>query len=86
MSYRQNRQTAGRVIDGLAFIVTPADNKLHTLNAAGTLLWQLAKAELSVDEAAEALTRDFEVDLETARRDAQVCLDDLVAREILVRE
>ena len=30
--YRRNPQTAGRIIDGQAFVVTPADNKLHTLN------------------------------------------------------
>ena len=45
--YRRNPQTAGRVIDGQAFVVTPDDNKLHTLNGAATLLWQLTAAGAS---------------------------------------
>lgn len=82
--YRRNPQTAGRVIDGLAFVVTPDDNKLHTLNGAATHLWRLAQQGLSADDAADALCAEYEVDRETARQDARACLDDLVARQILV--
>lgn len=84
--YCRNPQTAGRVIDGQAFVVTPDDNKLHTLNGAATLLWKLASAGASVDDAAAALCKEYEVDLATARGDAAACLDDLVARHILVVE
>lgn len=84
MRYRRNPQTAGRVIDGLAFIVTPDDNKLHTLNGAATHLWRLAEQGLSADDAAAALCAEYEVDRNTAGRDAAACLDDLVARQILV--
>lgn len=84
--YRRNPQTAGRVIDGQAFVVTPDDNKLHTLNGAATMLWQLTAAGASVDDAAAELCKQYEVDLATARADAAACLDDLVARHILVVE
>ena len=83
--YRRNPLIAGRVIDGLAFVVTPDDNKLHTLNEAATLLWNRAgTGELSVDDAAAALCSEYEVDEATARGDAEACLDDLVKRQILV--
>ncbi|HVK73796.1 MAG TPA: PqqD family protein [Kofleriaceae bacterium] len=82
--YRRNPQTAGRVIDGQAFVVTPDDNKLHTLNGTATQLWQLAAAGLSTDEAAAALCAEYEIDRATAERDAAAFLDDLVARQILV--
>ena len=82
--YRRNPQTAGRVIDGQAFVVTPDDNKLHTLNGTATRLWQLAAAGLSPDEAAAALCAEYEIDGATAERDAAAFLDDLVARQILV--
>ena len=82
--YRRNPQLAGRVIDGLAFVVTPDDNKLHTLNAQATALWKLAADGCTVDAAAEALVRDYQVDLPTARRDVAACIDDLVTRRILV--
>ncbi len=86
--YRRNPQTAGRVIDGQAFVVTPDDNKLHTLNGAATTLWALAAAAtataISVDEAAEALCSEYEIDRETAAQDAGECLEDMVARQILI--
>lgn len=82
--YRRNPQTAGRVIDGQAFIVTPDDNKLHTLNGAATQLWVLAAKEITTDDAATALCEEYEIDRETATRDAEACLDDMVARQILV--
>jgi Coenzyme PQQ synthesis protein D (PqqD) len=84
--YRRNPQTAGRVIDGLAFIVTPDDNKLHTLNGAATHLWRLATTAISPDDATEALCAEYEIDRDTASRDAVACLDDMVARQILVVE
>lgn len=84
--YRRNPLIAGRVIDGLAFVVTPEDNKLHTLNEAATHLWNRALAGLSADDAAAALCEEYEIDDITARRDAEACLDDLVARQILIIE
>lgn len=85
-SYRRNPQTAGRIIDGQAFVVTPDDNKLHTLNDAATLLWTLAAQGASVAAAAALLCQEFEVDPGTAQVDAAACLDDLVARRILLVE
>ncbi len=82
--YRRNPQTAGRVIEGQAFIVTPDDNKLHTLNGAATQLWVLAAKEITSEDAATALCEEYEIDRETAARDATACLDDMVARQILV--
>lgn len=84
--YRRNPQTAGRIIDGQAFVVTPDDNKLHTLNGAATLLWTLAAQGASIAEAADALCGAYDVDAGTAAADAAACLDDLVARHILVVE
>jgi hypothetical protein len=82
--YRRNPQTAGRVIDGQAFVVTPDDNKLHTLNGAATTLWTLAGTGISVDDAAEALCSEYEIDRETAGKDAAEFLEDLRGRQILV--
>jgi hypothetical protein len=85
--YRRNPQTAGRVIDGQAFIVTPDDNKLHTLNGTATQLWVLAGANaITAEDAASALCDEYEIDRETAETDAAACLDDMVARQILVEE
>lgn len=85
-TYRQNPQTAGRVIDGLAFVVTPDDNKLHTLNAAATRLWRLAAGGCTAEGAAVELCAHYDVDHDTALRDAEACLRDLAARHILLAE
>lgn len=84
--YRRNPQTAGRIVDGLAFVVTPDDNRLHTLNGAATKLWTLAHAPITATQAADALVEMYDVDAETAARDAVECLEDMVRRAILVAE
>jgi hypothetical protein len=81
--FRHSPRTAGRIVDGLAFVVTPSDNRLHTLNAAGTEIWQRARDGCTLAEAAAALTRRFEVTPERAETDAGTFLADLVARGIL---
>jgi hypothetical protein len=75
-SYRQNPRTAGRVIDGMAFIVTPEDNKLHSLNATGTVIWVLTETNRTVSQVADALSRRFRVDEAQALDDAaRFCAD-----------
>lgn len=86
MRYRRHPHTAGRIIDGLAFVVTADDNKLHTLNAAATRLWQLAAQGCTAEQAADELVVHYEVDRDTALRDAAQCLDDMVSRQILAVE
>ena len=85
--YRRNVHTAGRVIDGLAFVVTPDDNRLHELNGSATRLWQLAgERDVTEDDCVAALVEVYEVDEATARRDVSTLLDDLVTRQILLAE
>jgi len=84
--YRKHPLTAGRLVDGLAFVVTAEDNKLHTLNDTASHLWQLCDDGLTVEAAAESLVESFDVALTTARNDARECLDELVSRDILTIE
>jgi hypothetical protein len=84
-SYRQNPRTAGRVIDGVAFIVTPDDNKLHSLNTTGTEIWVLTESIRSLTQVAEGLSRRFRVDEARARDDASRFCADLCERGILER-
>lgn len=82
-SYRQNPRTAGRVIDGMAFIVTPDDNKLHSLNATGTEIWVLTETDRTLGQVADALSRRFRVDQTRALDDAARFCADLCERGIL---
>lgn len=85
-TFHQNPRTAGRVIDGTAFVITPHDNRLHTLNATGTLVWELADRPITLDRVAHALAARFTVDLDRARADAERFVADLCARGILSAE
>ena len=84
--YRKHPLTAGRVLDGIAFVVTADDNKMHTLNGSGSLLWQLGSDGLTVQEGAEAICAEYEIDLETARADVQECLRSFVDQGLMVAE
>lgn len=82
--YRRHPLSAGRIVEGLAFVVTADNNRLHTLNTTGTELWALAAgAGVTPEEAARALVEKFEVDLEVAMEDAEECLRSFVERGIL---
>lgn len=84
--YRRNPLTAGRVIDGQAFVVTSDDNKLHTLNRTAARLWQIAADAITPETAAKDLCEHFEVEYEKALSDCKLCLEDLVARGIIVAD
>ncbi|MCP4448943.1 MAG: PqqD family protein [Myxococcales bacterium] len=86
--YRKNPQTAGRIVDGLAFVVTPDDNKLHTLNSTGTELWRLAQEAdgLSVERAAKEFVAKFQVEQQVAVADVEQCLDAFAKAGIFVKE
>ena len=85
LAFRQNPRTAGRVIDGLAFVITPDDSKLHALNRTGTRIWELAGDGCTLEQVAEMLARQFAVEAPRARADAEQFCMDLVQRGILVR-
>ncbi len=86
--FRKNPLSAGRIVDGLAFVVTAEDNTLQTLNSTGTLLWKLAQQEsgVTVEMGAKALVEAFQVDLAQAEGDVNECLQAYVRKGILVQE
>lgn len=84
-TYTKSDQTAARVIDGVAFIVTADNNTLHALNETASELWNAAQeGGFTLEQVVRDLTSNYEVDAETARRDVEECVEDLVARGILV--
>jgi Coenzyme PQQ synthesis protein D (PqqD) len=86
VTYRQHPRAAGRVIDGVAFVITPDDHKLHSLNGTGTQVWQRCAGGATLDDVTRALVLAFQVDETRARADAERFLSDLVARQLLAEE
>lgn len=72
------------MIGEAAFVVTPDDSTLHTLNRTGAAIWAAAAEARTLDELAELVCRRFDVAPERARVDVARFVDDLVARQILV--
>ena len=81
--YKKHPLTAGRIVDGLAFVVTADDNKLHTLNETGTEIWALASSGVTHEQACQVLVEKFEVTVETAREDVAACLELFVNTNVL---
>jgi coenzyme PQQ synthesis protein D (PqqD) len=85
--YRQNPRTADRVIDGVAFVVTPDQQAFYTLNGVGTRIWQLAARAVTLDEIVGFLIDRFDVPSpEQARADAAAFCAHLVARGMFLEE
>lgn len=84
--YTRHPQLAGRVVDELAFVVTAANNKLHCLNSTATRIWELCAEPRQSSDVAEAIADEFDVPYNDALLDVQACMDDFVAREILVAD
>jgi hypothetical protein len=79
----QNPRAAWRVYDGEAVIVSPEDSTLHTLNAVGTLIWQAADGRTPLGAIVARVVDAFEVDADTAARDAACFVEHLCRRGLL---
>jgi hypothetical protein len=82
-AFRQNPQTASRVIDRVAFVVTTHGNKLHTLNRVGTHIWELLAEPREIEDIGRAVEEQFEVDATSARADAERFCAKLVSLGLL---
>jgi hypothetical protein len=85
---------AWRSWDGEVVILAPAghfagapaeqqDGAEHDLNEVGSRIWELCDGARSVAEIARALVEEFDVDEETARRDAAGFVAGLLAQRLL---
>ncbi len=74
---------AARVFSGEAVIITPAENTVRMLNAAGSRIWELADGTRTVEQITETLTQEFDVDLAQARSSVTAFIDELAAKGLL---
>lgn len=81
---QQDPRIASRVLAGEAVVVTPHDSLLHQLDEVGTFLWERATGERPLSALVDELCESYEVDRETAERDAEEFVQALVERGMLV--
>jgi len=79
----QHPRVASRVLEEEAIILTPGDNRLYTFNSVGTYIWELADGKRKVGEIVTEICEEFDVEAETARRDALEFIENFVQKGIL---
>ena len=81
----RSNEIAARELGGEMIIMSASDSSLYTLNEQAAAIWQAADGVTPLAEIAEhVLCVKFEVDAETAYRDALGFVDDLSAHGILL--
>jgi DNA-binding ferritin-like protein (Dps family) len=60
---------AWRVFEDGAVVVSPTESVMHSLNAVGTRVWELADGTLTIGEILDEIVEEFEVDPAQAESD-----------------
>jgi hypothetical protein len=78
-------EVAARSLDGEMMIMSARDSTLFTLNPTGTIIWQAADGETTLEEIVEQrICAEFEVDTAEALKDAESFVHDLAGHGILL--
>ena len=75
---------AARMLGGEMMIMSAVDSTFFTLNEVATIIWQSADGRTSLSEIVEKVCREFEVEPDSARRDAEQFVDELSPHGILL--
>jgi hypothetical protein len=76
---------ASRLLGGEMMIMSTVDSTFFTLNPVATVIWQAADGRTPLSEiVAERVCSEFDVDFETAHRDAQGFVEELSSHGILL--
>jgi hypothetical protein len=71
------------VYDREAVILLAVDSTLNTLNAVGTLIWEVADGKTPVSAIVARVCEEFDVEPAEARRDATAFIEKLCQRGLL---
>ena len=82
----RNENTASRIIDGQAVIMTLGDNTLHTLNDVGSRIWELCNAPKTFEEIITVINEEYTASCEEVRADCEVFVQEMVTKGMLTLE
>jgi hypothetical protein len=83
---KPSRDVAARMMADEMVIMSVKDSKVFSLNPTASLIWSAADGATPLREiVARALVAEFEVDAETAYRDAVELVEELAREGILLR-
>ena len=72
-----------RIIDGETVILNLKDNAFYFLNPMGSFIWNLADGKTKVNKIIDAVLKEFDVDYETAEKDASSFINKLSKTGVL---
>jgi hypothetical protein len=78
------QNTAYRIIDGEAVIVNLKKSTFHTLNPVATFIWDHLDGKAKLEDIAESLSQEFEVDYETSLDDCEDFIRDLLDKDMII--
>lgn len=73
----------GRIIDDEAVLVLPEQGEVKVLNEVGARIWQLIDGSRTVEEIADVIYSEYEVDEEQARSDVLAFIVELESKGIV---
>jgi len=84
MFIARSSEIASRNLDGEMIIMSARDSTLFTLNEVATHIWEAADGQTSLDEIVDQrICAEFDVDRETALKDARELVQQLSQHGIL---
>lgn len=80
---KRNQTILWRELDGEAVLLSPAAGCSYSLNHVGTMIWKLLDGAHTLEDIANAICEDYEVEFEQAMQDVQHILSDLQSNDLL---
>ncbi len=81
----RSKEIAARALGGEIMIMSARDSTLFNLNEVGSIIWQAADGETTLEEIVERkICPEFDVELEEALKDAETFVRELAAHGILI--
>jgi Coenzyme PQQ synthesis protein D (PqqD) len=74
---------AARKVAGEMVILNAEDSSLYVLNGVGTEIWEAVDGQTPVSAIVDRICRNYEVDRDTAQKDVDVFVADLVRHGVL---
>lgn len=64
-----------QVFDGETYIVDPENSSMHKLNEVGSFIWSKLRDRVSLDDLADMVCEEYEVEKDQAEKDVRSFLD-----------
>jgi hypothetical protein len=72
-------------MDGDLVMLSVERGEYFGISGVGTRIWELLERSASLDEIAMAIERDYEIDRDTARRDCERFVAELLRQQLVTR-